>query len=811
MSLQALNTALTGLRAAQQQLNVISNNVANVGTPGYTRKILPQSTRTLDSGQGIGVVTNSIVRKVNMNLSRDLWTQVSSVSASSVKASYLSSIEAFHGPPDKELSISAYIAELKNQFVKLADDPTNGFLLHSTLNQAQNVAGKFNDFGKLVTQMRRDAQEEIVTSVGTINAMSEQIALLNTQIKNALSVGRSSADLEDRRDEALKALSQELQITYFTRGDGVVVVQSATGVELAAEQASPLSFSPTTITPTTVYPNSLAGIYTNGNASDPAAFDIAQTNLGGKLGALLELRDETLVEYQAQIDELAHKLASRLDAQGLRLFTDASGTIPPDTPPNPNGAPPTSVSYIGFSTNIRVNSDIVDNINLLQQGTYTPDTPIPTGSDVVLRRVLDFAFGTVNYQQAAGTIDLNIGLPATDLQQWLGIQSSNEISGQVNLGIYPEIDDGIPGNDLDLSDLLADLFPTWPNDDQVDITFTDPRTGELPVTITLDLSDAAAQAGPGINDALDQIIAEINAQITAQAVPTRFEAVASRGAQGQLVLFSHSNIEINASNAGGMGADALEGLGLSEGTFTTNDPYFDVQVEDAEPVRVYVEPGDTVNDLIDKMRWDPIAETGIPGLNVSFDPITGFLTLRPGIDDSNGGPSHGGNLRLFSGSFNTDSPVNADLAALPGSVNILGALFGSYTVNGGTVTEVPSVTDVLYGSETTVGSGIYVPYRNQYLGAGVNADTNILTATGLIDYGQKVISRQTQDLVIAQSKESDETTLRDLLQRRMTDESAVNIDEEMSNLIVIQTAYSAAARAVTAADEMFQELLNSFR
>ena len=41
------------------------------------------------------------------------------------------------------------------------------------------------------------------------------------------------------------------------------------------------------------------------------------------------------------------------------------------------------------------------------------------------------------------------------------------------------------------------------------------------------------------------------------------------------------------------------------------------------------------------------------------------------------------------------------------------------------------------------------------------------------------------------------------------DESAVNIDEELSMLIVIQTAYAAAARAVTAADEMFTELLNA--
>ncbi len=809
MSVQALNTALTGLRMAQQQLNVISNNVANVGTPGYTRKILPQSTQVINNGQGIGVLADTIIRKVDMNLSRDLWTQVSSVSASNVKASYLSTVEAFHGPPDKELSIGAYIAALKDEFTSLSDSPGDGFKLQATLNQAIDVADKFNAFGTMVTQLRRDAQDEIVDVVNTINAASEQIALLNTQIKNAVSVGRSSADLEDKRDEALKQLSEQLKITYFRRGDGVIVVQSSTGVELASEKASPLSFTPTAITASATYPTSLAGIYANGDSNDVSSFDIAATNLGGKLGGLLELRDETLVQYQGQIDELAHKLAMRFDAQGLRLFTDAAGNVPADTPPNPGTLPsPTPVEYVGFATGIQVNQAIIDDITLLQKGTYTSDQAIPTGSNEVIRRILEFSFGSVNYQQAVGDIDLRVALPATDLQQWMGLYSSNKVTSSVNLATYPEIDDGVVGSNTDLAEVLSSYFPNWPADDRVDITFSDPRTGLTDTTITLDLSAAAAQAG---GDALDQLIAEINAQITAQGVPAGFAAVASRNANGQLTIASRANITIDASNAGGMGATALAAIGLAEGTFNTEDPYFDVQIGAQPAVRITIEPGDTQADLVDKLRWDAGTQTGVKGLNVDFDTATGFLSLRPGMDDSNGGPSFGGDLKITGGPFKTNAPANATLAGLPQSVNIVTALFGNYTVNGGTVKEFSAITDVAYGSETYAGSGVFVPYRTQYLGQAANVGTGILTATNIVDFGQKIVNRQTQDLVETQSRQSDDTTLRDLLQRRLTDESAVNIDEEMSNLIVVQTAYSAAARAVTAADEMFQELMNAFR
>ncbi|MCK5556638.1 MAG: hypothetical protein KAI76_10400, partial [Alphaproteobacteria bacterium] len=38
----ALDAALSGLRIAQQALDVTSTNISNASTPGYTRKILPQ-------------------------------------------------------------------------------------------------------------------------------------------------------------------------------------------------------------------------------------------------------------------------------------------------------------------------------------------------------------------------------------------------------------------------------------------------------------------------------------------------------------------------------------------------------------------------------------------------------------------------------------------------------------------------------------------------------------------------------------------------------------------------------------------------
>ena len=41
--ISSLSSSLTGMKVAQAQLEIISNNIANVDTPGYTRKTAAQS------------------------------------------------------------------------------------------------------------------------------------------------------------------------------------------------------------------------------------------------------------------------------------------------------------------------------------------------------------------------------------------------------------------------------------------------------------------------------------------------------------------------------------------------------------------------------------------------------------------------------------------------------------------------------------------------------------------------------------------------------------------------------------------------
>ena len=720
MSLSALNSALSGLRIAQQQISLISTNVANVGTPGYTRKILPQSSQVVD-GRGVGVTPEKVIRTVDLNLSRDLWTQISGAAALDIKASYLSRVQQFHGPPDKELSLAAEISRLHDSFAVLADSPEDAFLQAGTVNQAIDTANKINEFSRLITSLRNDAQDQMDTTVTRINDLLEQIAELNVSVANSSSVGRTTAAIEDKRDDAIKSLSELIDITFFQRGDGALVVQTNQGVELASTRATTIAFRPTPQYATTYYPVSAAGVY----VGDPlvpnsGAIDITTLSPGGKLGGLIELRDETFPKQMAQLDELAHKMAMRMDLQGLRLFTDESGNIPADTPPD--STTDTAVLYVGFAGRIQVNSNIIADNSLLQTGTY--GATIANGSNEVVRRVLQYSFSDVEYQQATGDIDLRVsGLapPNNTLQNYLGLVSENSVTGSRNLTSFLSAADFITAADGALD----------PGSDTFRITLEDADLGLGPVNIDISLASVADGAGDFVQD----LIAYINGTAIPALAPadqadlTAMNVTFSVGTNGEIQVESRGDITFDASVvANGMGEDYLEVLGFIEGTNEAVDPYFDVQIGNSEPVRITIEPDDDESDLMTKLLAVP--GLAVEDLNTSAD---GFLRMRPGNDYDD--PDFGGDIKIIGGPFTAD---NAGAVAIPDGVNIASALFGSFSTP--PLQDLSPIISVNYGSQTDGSIAPPIPtlqFRTDYLGPGANISTGISNGTTLLDFSQK--------------------------------------------------------------------------
>ncbi|MGH1375030.1 MAG: flagellar hook-associated protein FlgK [Alphaproteobacteria bacterium] len=797
MGISSLATALSGLKINQQQIDVISNNIANVGTEGYTRKILPQSTQVVN-GRSIGVVGETIVRNVDLRLERDLWTQVSASSFYSVQETYLGRVDQFHGAPDANVSVAAEVGKLQDTFSALANSPGDQFLQADVVDQAQDTAQKINDLSDYYTTLRNDAQNEAVVVVESINSLLEQISELNAQIRFSTLGGNAVASTEDARDQAINELAELIDISTFKRGDGILVVQTLEGVELASEDAATLTFRATPLSPATGYPETAAGIFVGDPLTDPTAIDITERKLGGHLGGLVELRDSTFPKLSAQLDELAHKLALRFEAQGLRLFTGPSGTIPADTPPDPTTDPPTPVEYVGFASLMQVNTQVVDDQTLVQQGTY--GATIQSSSNEVIRRVIEYTFSGIDYQlmantDAATSVDIRAGATGgTTLQDWLGLAPTNQITSGISLGNYNSIADIITAGGTDVFGTVAPPAET----DTFNIVFDDPDTGTGPHVIEIDLRTVATTGNGAAADLVAHIIADPD---FANAV-TDFGAAVSVGTDGELVIESGGDIEIANGATDPLSTGGFNFLGLAPETSTAQDPYFDISVGNKDPVRIVIEPGDTEVELLAKLN-------AIEGVVAQID-ADGFLSVRPGEGVSN--PEYGGDINIIGGPFSTGGASLAGTAAgrtsIDDGVNIAQALFGTYEVNAGVVTETSPITNVQYQSETQNGSGTFVAFRTEFLGPGASVSAEIAATLTLEDYSQKVINQNAQELALVKERGQDEEALRSMLQQQLADQSGVNVDEELANLIVVQNAYAASARVVTAVDEIFQELLN---
>ena len=88
--------------------------------------------------------------------------------------------------------------------------------------------------------------------------------------------------------------------------------------------------------------------------------------------------------------------------------------------------------------------------------------------------------------------------------------------------------------------------------------------------------------------------------------------------------------------------------------------------------------------------------------------------------------------------------------------------------------------------------------------------TGLLASSTLQNYIISSIADQSEASNINKTQSSQETSYLSTLQTRNSNISGVNIDQEMSDLIRVQSAYSAAAKMITASQSMFNSLLAAF-
>jgi flagellar hook-associated protein 1 FlgK len=317
----AMNTAVSGLSVNQTALQTTSNNIANANTVGYTQKRVNLETVLLD-GQGAGVRVSDITRHVDEFLLRDVRTQTSFLADATVRSQYYASTQDMFGTPESDSSIGARITALATSLQALTVEPASNNDQLSVVNAALTATRQLNQMAQTVQDLRNQADDDIGTAVTNVNTLLNNIAELNAQISRNTALGLPTGDMQDQRDQAVAQLANYMDISYFTRPSGEMVIFSGSGRTLVDHSAATFSYTPAaTLSAAATYPGGgIDGIKLDGT-------DVTTEFRSGQIKGLIDMRDTDLPNMTDQLDQLATVLRDQINA----IHNDGTALPPPGT------------------------------------------------------------------------------------------------------------------------------------------------------------------------------------------------------------------------------------------------------------------------------------------------------------------------------------------------------------------------------------------------------------------------------------------------------------------------------------------------
>ncbi len=309
-----LSTGYSALVAHQRRIAVVSENIANINTPGYHRQSVELESAaspktvgfwsgTLDTGGGVQV--KSINRAGSAILDDNARRSTSVAEQMAAEESIMLQIEdAIGGLADQ--GIRAEFDALFNGFDDLANMPEDLGVRRVTLELAEAVSRSLRSAAGQLNVLHQTQSETIVVQVSRVNELAESIAALDSQIIGAQSAGATPNALYDQRDQMVDELSSLVGISSVPENDGQVSITVDGYLLVGDGRSRPISY---TLEPAP--PGDSTGL---GVSNIVAGDGRVLSPTGGTLGGLVHATNEMIRTDSQALDELAIFLADEVNA-----------------------------------------------------------------------------------------------------------------------------------------------------------------------------------------------------------------------------------------------------------------------------------------------------------------------------------------------------------------------------------------------------------------------------------------------------------------------------------------------------------------
>lgn len=370
-----LNNASGALRAHQAQIAVTGNNIANVDTPGYSKRTVSLESRSvssagLGSAIGNGVDLGNIIRQGDEYVEKMLREATSSLQGSNVEKGYLEQLQSLFDLTGQRPTVGSTITEFFSAVNDLRLNPSSIDLRATLIERGRNLVTTIKDTYTEIARMQDEANARLSDEINSVNDIASNIASLNQQITSKEKTGVTAADERDKRDILLQKLAEKIEFSTTTLDDGGLLISLENGFPLInGSSVKPLEVTTSPSFSSGNLPESLSGktlsyvVYDYDPGPGAAHVDLTSVLASGNgvVGGLLKVRGTnaaantspfqatgTLVAVASRIEAITRTLLTSVNTTYLGPDETAGGVHDPSSR-DLNGNPPGVYGLFDFA------------------------------------------------------------------------------------------------------------------------------------------------------------------------------------------------------------------------------------------------------------------------------------------------------------------------------------------------------------------------------------------------------------------------------------------------------------------------------
>ncbi|MCX8231956.1 MAG: flagellar hook-associated protein FlgK, partial [Alphaproteobacteria bacterium] len=309
----SLKIGVTGLSSNQFALATTANNIANVNTEGYVRKVTNFESQYVGKEQA-GVAISGISRFIDQFLVREERVASAQQNRFGAMRGLHDQLQNLLGAPDDNITFSGRLDRVFQDIANLAPDPNSTVRRASAINEMGVYGNEVGRVSRVLQDLRGEADRRINLSLATINTAVSRVNDLNPQIRGALALGEDASALLEQRERAVRGISKEIDLRTFNLPGGGLGLVTGSGVVLLDALVRKLNkVSPGAVGTNTEFAQiSVDKVNPDGSKETITVLDPAVQS--GKLRGFLDMRNIQLPTMAVELGEMAAKVNDQLNA-----------------------------------------------------------------------------------------------------------------------------------------------------------------------------------------------------------------------------------------------------------------------------------------------------------------------------------------------------------------------------------------------------------------------------------------------------------------------------------------------------------------